>query len=297
MKIAIASGKGGTGKTTLAVNLALLASNTYDVILCDLDVEEPNSSIFIQGRLLFQKRMYRAVPTWKEDRCNLCGKCLTWCNFNALLKLDNKIFVSKNLCHSCYACSEMCSSNALPMTREPMGTLTQYEKGNLIMIESRIDVGIEMAVPLISKTISFLEENYDDTEIQIWDCPPGTSCSVIEATSKADFVILVAEPTPFGLHDLSLTVNTMRYINKPLSVVINRYGIGDDCIFEYCKEKNIPIWATLPNKREIAELYSRGETVYDKSDDIRRGLTEIMGHISTMASEKFVTNQLVNNDQ
>jgi MinD superfamily P-loop ATPase len=195
MKIAIASGKGGTGKTTLAVNLALRAAETRNVVLADLDVEEPNSAIFIRGDKTTEQRFFRAVPNWEKEACTLCGKCAEVCQFNAVVKLGETILVLPQLCHSCFACSELCPVNALPMRNTPLGWLRGYQQGRLVFLESKLDVGEEMAAPLIKQTISYMDEKLSRPEFQFRDCPPGTACPVIAATSDADLVLLVTEPT------------------------------------------------------------------------------------------------------
>lgn len=279
MKIAIASGKGGTGKTTLAVNLALRAAEKRDVVLADLDVEEPNSSIFIQGTQVSEQQFFRAVPQWEKETCTLCGKCAEVCQFNAVVKLGQSILVLPQLCHSCYACSELCPTNALPMQDTPLGWLRSYQKGRLVFLESKLDVGMEMASPLIKQTLDYLQENQAGARYQFRDCPPGTACPVIAATADADLVILVTEPTPFGLYDLKLAVETMRQLGKKMAVVVNRWGIGDDKVLRFCKDQNLPVWALFPNQRAIAEIYSRGELIYPRVEEFRDGLDAILARL------------------
>ncbi len=285
MRIAIASGKGGTGKTTLAVNLALRASETDHVVLADLDVEEPNSGIFIQGKLLSEEQKFRPVPVWQKEACTLCGKCKEVCHYNAILILGNEILVLPELCHSCHACSELCPAGALPMRNTPLGWLRSYKSGHLDFVESRLDIGVEMASPLIRQTLEYLDRNFSEADYQFLDCPPGTSCSVITATKEADFIILVTEPTPFGLYDLSLAVETMQHLAKPMAVVVNRYGIGNDEVFRYCEKQQIPVWAKLPNRRQIAELYSNGEILYTRIPDFRAGINDILKQLKTQSAQ------------
>ncbi len=276
MRLAIASGKGGTGKTTLAVNLALKASTMMKTVLADLDVEEPNGAIFVGGELQNEKTVYRHTPDWDQEKCTLCGKCTSWCAYNALIKLGDIILVMPNLCHSCYACSELCPDNALPMVASPLGTIKQYQRDELHFTESRLVIGLEQAAPLIGQSLNYLDENYNDYDLQILDSPPGTACSMLEAVRSADFVILVTEPTPFGLHDLKLAVETVRQLKLPFAVVINRDGIGNDDLDKYLKAEGIDIWARIPHQREIAELYSRGEILYDKVPVVDSALDEIL---------------------
>jgi len=207
MKIAIASGKGGTGKTTISTNLASYIARKKKVILADLDVEEPNSGLFVNGRLIRKEDKFKQVPKWIEDNCTLCGNCQEVCNFNAVIQLGPTILVFPQLCHGCFACSELCPSSALPMVPQKMGELQHFENGKLNFVESRLEIGQEQATQLISQTNKYIDEHFSDNIVKIYDAPPGTSCPVIEATKDADFVILVTEPTPFGLHDLKLAVD------------------------------------------------------------------------------------------
>jgi len=287
MKISIASGKGGTGKTTLSTNLAAyLAEEEEEVALIDLDVEEPNSGLFIKGVLVHQEDKSKMIPEWIEDKCDLCGICQDVCNFNAVLQLDPIITVFPELCHSCYACSELCPSNALPMIPRKMGELKHFKNGNLQFIESRLEIGQEQAVPLISQTKEYVEKSFPNGIIKIYDSPPGTSCPVIEATKNSDFVILVTEPTPFGLHDLKLAVETMRELKIKFGVVLNRYGIGNDDVLDYCREENIDLLAKIPNDRRIAELYSHGELLFKQIPEVKEDLENIMSFIFEMEKDE-----------
>lgn len=268
MKLVIASGKGGTGKTTLSVNLAAALTATRPVVLADLDVEEPNSGLFLKGRTAGEQPLFRMVPEWRQEDCSLCGNCRQVCNFNAVIKLPGSVMVFPQLCHGCYACSELCPSAALPMTAAEAGTLRRQEiqyngaSHPLHFVEGRLFVGEEQAVPVIRQTIDFTETAYPPEYIRLFDAPPGTACPMLEAVKHADLVLLVTEPTPFGFHDLQLAVETVRDLNKPFAVIINKDGIGDDRVLNYCRDQKIPVPAKLPNDRAIAAVYSRGETVY-----------------------------------
>jgi len=279
MKIAIASGKGGTGKTTLSVNLASFLARKGKVVLADLDVEEPNSGLFIQGKLVRKEDKFKMIPEWIEDNCTLCGICQEVCSYNAVIQIVTNILVFPELCHGCYACSELCPSSALPMVPRKMGELQHFENKKLSFIESRLDIGQEQATQLISQTNKYIDEYFPDGIVKIYDSPPGTSCPVMEVTKDADYVILVTEPTPFGLHDLKLAVETMKKLGKNFGVVINRHGIGNNEVIFYCNEENIPILAKIPNSRRIAELYSRGKLIYQEIPEVKLQLENIWNYI------------------
>jgi len=278
LKIAIASGKGGTGKTTLSTNLVAYIAEQEAVVLVDLDVEEPNSGLFFTGELIHSEPNFKMIPQWDELKCTLCGICQKLCNYHAVIQLGPSIIVFPELCHSCFACSELCPVDALPMVPKKTGTLKDFQTGNLHFVESRLDIGEEQAVATISKTKKYAAKNYGQVHITIFDSPPGTSCPVMEAVKDADFVILVTEPTPFGLHDLSLAVETVRVLKKPFGVVINRHGIGNDAVIDYCQTEDIPILAKIPNSRKIAQMYSSGKLIYQDIPEVKSALQSILDY-------------------
>ncbi|MDA3780635.1 MAG: ATP-binding protein [Bacteroidales bacterium] len=286
MKIAIASGKGGTGKTTLSTNLAAYISETEKIVLSDLDVEEPNSGLFIKGDSVYKEDKFKMIPVWDEDKCTLCGICQKACNFHAVIQLGTQIMVFTELCHGCYACSELCPVDALPMIHKKMGELKEFKKGDISFIESRLIIGEEQAVPLIAQTQEYVEKNFSEDIIKLYDSPPGTSCPVIEAIKDADFVILITEPTPFGFHDMKLAADTVRELKKDFAVVINRYGIGNNEVVEYCEKENIPIIAKIPNNRKIAELYSDGEIIYTHVPEMKDELEKIKNYIFNLRKDR-----------
>lgn len=279
MRIAIASGKGGTGKTTLAVNLAHYLAGERGVLLMDLDVEEPNGSIFIDAPQQSETQLFRKVPRWDQKTCTLCGLCTKVCAYNALLKLGDTILVMPNLCHSCYACSELCPESALPMQPESLGFLRYHAQGNLHFVESKLDIGLEQASPLIAQSLAYAADKFAAIDLQILDSPPGTACAMVSTVKTADYVILVSEPTPFGLHDLKLAVETVRQLDIEFGVVINRDGIGTDDIYRYLEEDKIELLARIPHSREIAELYSGGKLLYPQVPQLKQALDEILEKI------------------
>ncbi len=279
MKIAVSSGKGGTGKTTVSTNLAMLAAESEDVVLTDLDVEEPDSGLFLKANLLKEEEKFKMIPQWNKDKCRLSGNCQQVCNYNAMMRLGDQVLVFPELCHSCYACSELCPNGAIEMVPQKIGVLRHFAREGLSFVEGRLDIGREQAVPLISQTKQYVDNNFSNGILKIFDSPPGTSCPVIESVKDADIVLLITEPTPFGLHDLKLSVDAMRQLKKDFNVVINRWGIGNDDVFDYCRKENIEIISKIRNDRKAAELYSRGELLYDKLPDFRSEIERIRDFI------------------
>lgn len=279
MKIAIASGKGGTGKTSVATNLAALMAGYEDTVLVDLDVEEPDTSLFISPDKPLKQRMFRMVPQWDATQCSLCGKCQEVCNFNAIINILDEIIVSDQLCHGCYACSVLCPDGALTMKEKGMGDMTSGSVDGLNYIEGRLDVGEEQAVPLIAQSLEYINKTYSSDAIVIIDAPPGTSCPVMEIGADADLIILVTEPSPFGLNDLKLSVETVQLLNRDFAVVINRDGPGNAGTEEYCAARNIPIIAKIPFSRKAAELYSSGKLLYKEIPEVRTAMEKISAYI------------------
>ena len=276
MRVTIASGKGGTGKTTLSTNLsAYLASQNKKVTLVDLDVEEPNDALFFSLMPNQKETCFVDKPVWESENCIFCNECTKRCHFNSIIVLPNEVLIFPNLCHSCHACSELCENDALVMTPHKVGMKSYYDDLDFKMVEGRLDVGQEMAIPLISDTIKYATTFSDEDTLMILDAPPGTSCSVIEASKSSDFVLLVTEPTVFGLNDLKLAVETMKILDKPMGVIINRDGIGDNSVKDYCLDENIPIIATIKNDKEVAKLYSNGELAYKDNEHFRNSIKDV----------------------
>ncbi|MBN2461148.1 MAG: ATP-binding protein [Candidatus Cloacimonetes bacterium] len=281
MIIAIASGKGGTGKTTLAVNLSAFLAEKRKVILADLDVEEPNSGIFLKGRQVHSEKICRMIPEWIERTCIMCGKCQELCRFNAVLKIPDRIMLFPELCHSCFACSELCPTSSLPMHGETGGILYHsIISKKLQLVDSHLEIGQVSAVPLISATISYLKGIAASDDLLIFDSPPGTSCPMLEVTKSAEHVILVTEPTPFGFHDLKLAIKTMEKLDKSFSIVLNQAGDEfDSTIIEFCHSANYRIIACIPYMRRAAELYSAGRLLYQEIPVIREALSVIANNL------------------
>lgn len=285
MRLAIASGKGGTGKTTVAVHLSTLLARDTHIVLTDLDVEEPNSSLFLHLRECEPLRQTRMVPTFDQDACTSCGLCSEVCAFHALIQIPNQVLIFPQLCHSCHACSELCPAGALPMTPMEIGQITVGRTETFELVTGLLDVGQEQAVPLISKTIEYVEREYEEPVLKLYDAPPGTACPVIEVFNNVDHLLLVTEPTPFGLHDLSLAVDAARSVGVPLSVVINRYDGAFDGVEAYCEREAITIVSRIPDSRAAAACYSRGELMLSVPE-VGQAFEQLAAFIKDLSAQK-----------
>jgi len=251
MIVAIASGKGGTGKTTVAVNMAL---SLKDVQLLDCDVEEPNVHLLLHLNINEEKTVYVSTPQVNEELCDHCGKCGEFCQYNAIFVSPEKVLVFRELCSSCGGCVIVCPRKAISEEQHRIGALKCGSADDLEVVYGELNVGEPMAVPVISE----VKKQIKSDKIVILDSPPGTSCPAIASVKRSDFCVLVTEPTPFGLHDLKIMVQVLKDMEIPFGVVVNRAGIGDKKVYEYCEKKNIPILLEIPHRRKIAELYSKG---------------------------------------
>jgi len=280
MKIAIASGKGGTGKTTLAVNLAL--SVDFPVTLVDADVEEPNGIFFLPLEIKKTKDVTIQEPVVNTTRCTSCGACAKACRFNAIAVTPQGALVFTELCHGCGGCLMACPEGAITEHPRVIGSYAEGKKGNLFFIQGELNVGEAMAPPIIRE----IKEKAAGESMVLIDSPPGTSCPMVTAVNGADYVVLVTEPTPFGLNDLSLAVETVRALNVPFGVVINRDGIGNKGVDEYCSSESIEIIGKIPDDRKIAESYSRGEAAVGIGPGYKALFREIFHKIADRAGEK-----------
>ncbi|MGQ9688590.1 MAG: ATP-binding protein [Desulfobaccales bacterium] len=257
MIITIASGKGGTGKTTVATNLA--AALDEPVQLLDCDVEEPNAHLFIQPHLERSQEVQVEVPDIDFASCNFCGKCQEICQFNAIAVLPATVLTFMELCHSCGGCFLVCPEGAVKSQTRPIGVVETGTRGHIRFIHGRLRVGEAMAPPLIRRV---KQEAHPDG-LTIIDAPPGTSCPVVSALYGSDFVLLVTEPTPFGLYDLELAVGAVRELGLPLGLVINRADLGDRRVHDYAAREHLPILLEIPFDREAAGAYARGQLLVE----------------------------------
>ena len=279
MIISVASGKGGTGKTTVAVSLALSLEARRSVQFLDCDVEEPNAHLFLKPSIDKTLPVFILVPEVDEAKCTFCGKCAEVCAHNAIAVIKNTVLVFSELCHGCGGCSLLCPEKAIKDVEKKIGVLESGAAGNLQFIHGKLDIGQPMSPPLIRA----VKKTINKKRTVIIDVPPGTSCPVIEATKGSDFCLLVTEPTPFGLHDLRLTVETVRQLRIPIGVIINRAGFGDQDVEAYCQKENIPILMTIPFDRKIAEAYSEGIPLVEAIPAHRQEFFEIFERIERTA--------------
>ena len=279
MILAVASGKGGTGKTTASVNLAWVMDT--DVHLLDCDVEEPNSHLFLKGGKTKEEIISTPVPEVDESLCNDCGECGKFCQYHAIVSFGTKPILFPELCHSCGGCAKVCSQRAIREINKRIGVVETMQAGNITLIQGRLDIGIAMAPPLIRAVKTRVRNGTP----AILDAPPGTSCAVITTLRDTDFVILVTEPTPFGLYDLKLAVDMVRTLKIPFGVVVNRMGIGDRRVHDYCRKEQIPILLEIPDDRRIAEAYSRGDLIVEALPEYRRLFVQLFEKIKARIRE------------
>lgn len=253
MQITVASGKGGTGKTTVATSLAAVLGSHAQILDCD--VEEPNCHVLMDPKI--NKTVSVTIPTPLIDmtKCNLCGKCGEVCNFSAILTIGKTALTFPELCHGCGGCMLLCPQKAISETPRELGVIEFGRAGEVEFVHGRIRIGEAMAPPLIKE----VKKRINGKKVAILDAPPGASCTVINTVKGSDFVIMVTEPTPFGLHDLRIAVEAIRPLGAPMGVVLNRSDIGDSEVNRYCEEAEIPLLAEIPFDRKIAEGYSRGD--------------------------------------
>jgi MinD superfamily P-loop ATPase len=285
--IAIASGKGGTGKTTLAVNLAGLMQ--APVTYVDCDVEEPNGHIFLNPEIEHSATVTIPVPLVDREKCTGCGRCVEVCRFNALACVKGTVIVFSELCHGCGGCMLACPEQAISEQGHEIGVVEKGHANSVGFIQGRLNIGVPMSPPLIRAA----KEAAPYAGTVIIDAPPGTSCPVIAAIKDSDFVVLVTEPTPFGLHDLTLAVETVRQLDIPFGVAINRCDNGDDRVLAYCKREDIPVLAEIPDDRRVAEAYSRGELAIEAVPGMRsvfeqlaRRINGLLHHVTEMKGVK-----------
>ncbi|MBE0478661.1 ATP-binding protein [Candidatus Aerophobetes bacterium] len=253
MILSVASGKGGTGKTTVATSLAL--SLDTDVQFLDCDVEAPNAYIFLKPLIVEKKPVYFSLPRLIEEKCSFCGLCSKVCEWNAIAVVNKKWLLFPELCHSCGACWQLCPEEALEKKGKELGVVEKGEAGKIDFAQGKLTIGQAIS-PLVIKAV---KKEISPLKDVIIDVSPGTACSMVETVKGTDFCILVTEPTPFGFNDLVLAAGVLNELSIPCGVVINRYDVDYDKINNFCEKNKIPILARIPLDKKIAEAYSRGE--------------------------------------
>lgn len=275
MRIAVASGKGGTGKTTVAVGLALTAAGP--VHLLDCDVEEPNAHLFLPTRLHGSRPVTVPVPKVDTLRCDGCGECSRACAFNAMACIEGPPLVFAELCHGCGACRLVCPRDAITETTRQVGVVEWGVAGDgLSFVQGRLDLGEPKAPPVIEA----VKEHARHDGLTLLDCPPGTACPFVTAVRGADIAVLVAEPTAFGLSDLEMALEAVDLLGIPSGVVINRAGSGDDRVAASCRRRGVPVLLEIPDDRRVAEAYARGEAPVTSVPELRPLFTRLHRSLS-----------------
>jgi MinD superfamily P-loop ATPase len=282
MIISVASGKGGTGKTLVATSLALSLKDRCRVQLLDCDVEEPNDHIFLRPVITGREAVCTSIPRVDEAKCTFCGKCAEVCAYHAIAVFPRNVLVFSHLCHGCGACSYLCPEKAITEEGKKIGVVESGHADGVDFVQGRLNVGEAMPTPVIRKVKELV--NHDG--IIIIDVSPGTSCPVVESIKGSDFCLLVTEPTPFGLNDLILAVETVKELEVPCGVVVNRAGAGNGKVEEYCLEENLPILITIPLDMEIARFYSRGVTLVEGMPQWNERFITLYDRIQELVDER-----------
>jgi MinD superfamily P-loop ATPase len=283
MILAIASGKGGTGKTTIATSLAVAVADEAPLYL-DCDVEAPNAHIFLSPTLERSKPVNLPIPLVDEGICDGCGRCAEVCQYHAIVSLDGKVLVFPELCHGCGSCMRQCPHGAIEEIPHQLGLLEAgVNPDGIHFARGTLDIGQPMAVPIIRALKQW--HPFGDMKMVIRDAPPGVSCPVVETLTGADFVLLVTEPTPFGLHDLQLAVQLANELELPMGVVVNRDGIGDQRVDEYCQSVGLPVLMRIPFDEQIGKSVARGETLVEDFPKYRSYFIDVFSTINVLISE------------
>jgi MinD superfamily P-loop ATPase len=278
MIISVASGKGGTGKTTVSTNLAM--SIGTGVQLLDCDVEEPNAGLFLKPAIEKTEAVFTPVPEVDKQKCTHCGMCGDICQFKAIVTVGEVVLTFPEMCHSCGGCKVVCPEDAITEVGRELGVIETGRRDQIKFVHGKLRIGEAMSPPLIRKVRALSNAN----GLTIIDAPPGTSCPVIASMKDTDFILLVTEPTPFGLHDLKLAVGAVRTLDIPCGLVINRSDLGDDQVASYAREENLPILLEIPFDRKIAETYSRGEMIVDEFPEWKARFLNLYRDIKTIVA-------------
>jgi len=279
MILAVASGKGGTGKTLVATSLALSLEGQGSVQLLDCDVEEPNAHVLLRPTITSSRPVLVPVPRVDKEKCTYCRVCSEACPYNAIAVMGKNVLVFPELCHGCGVCSYVCPEKAISEEGREIGVVEEGRAGEVRFVHGRLAIGEAMAPPVIRA----VKQRADRSSTVIIDVPPGNSCPVVEAVKGSDFCLLVTEPTPFGLHDLALAVELATKLNVPCGVVINRDGSGDQEVERYCAQQHVPVLLKIPLDRRIAELYCRGQTLVAGMPTWRKPFRDLLESVQRLA--------------
>lgn len=273
MKIAVLSGKGGTGKTTVSSSLAFISK----MLLIDTDIEEPNSHIFLKGGIKDVKSVYTRFPEVNMEKCNLCGECGEFCKFNAIIPAKKRVIVFGEACHDCGGCEIVCKNGAISWEKREIGKIyTGKTHFNSINKYGKLNIGEMSGVKIIKE----IYKNTEEKDFLI-DCPPGTACTTVSAVEVADFAIIVVEPSPFGLSDMKLVVQLLRDMKIPFGVVINKFDEDKNIVKKYCDDEKIEIIGTIPFDRKIAEAYSKGKIIAEALPEYRENFETILKRVKS----------------
>ena len=282
LTVAVASGKGGTGKTTIAVNLArFLADSGKKDRYIDCDVEEPNGHIFLKPDLISRVDVTVNVPQVDLEKCTACGECGKICQYNAIVCIKEHVLTFEQLCHSCGGCRRVCPADAIDTREVKIGTIETGKAGKIEFMSGNLSIG-NVRTP---KLINYVKKQIKRDCVTVIDVPPGTTCPTVEAVKNTDYVLMVTEPTPFGLNDLKLAVEMVRLLNIPFGVIINRYGLGDDRVEKFCREENIDVIMKLPDDRRIAEAYSQGRMIVDVLHEYKEQFSQLCDYLEGLTEK------------
>jgi MinD superfamily P-loop ATPase len=280
MIVSVASGKGGTGKTTVATSLATVLADRAQLIDCD--VEEPNCHVLMKPVITSSESVGLPVPVVDSQKCTVCGTCGEVCRFSAILPIGKQVLTFPELCHGCGGCSLLCPEKAITEQPRELGVIETGTCGPVQFVHGLLKIGEAMSPPLIRA----VKAKINPARIAILDAPPGASCPVINTVTGSDYIIMVTEPTPFGFHDLKIAVEAVKELGIPLGVVINRAGVGDESVQEYCREEGIPILAEIPHDRRIAEGYARGNVLVATAPEYGKILADMIAHIGEVVTSR-----------
>jgi len=287
MKLAIASGKGGTGKTTVSAALASVWPRKR--IAMDLDVEAPNLHLFLKPEITGRRKALMEVPKVDLDKCTYCGECAEICQFKAISVMGEILLTFPEMCHGCGGCFDICPEGAVQTDDRELGEILWGRTGDLEFLMGRLRIGEAMSPPLMRDVKAYCDGMVaSEREDVIIDCPPGVSCPAVNAVMGSDVIIMVTEPTPFGVYDLKLAHEAFTPMGKPMAVVVNRAGLGDESLYKYCRESDLPIVTEIPYSRRIAEAYSNGRLITDTADEFRTQFINLAQKAMEMAGEAVV---------